>query len=94
MKLHHGPRVPRAPCSWLSWMWLQLITAGSADKVFGGGPTMLVTAVTAVTSQHDDDVVESLYHDLAPTRWRSVSSDRGGRTSVEIYSIWLFCEWF
>ena len=55
---------------------------------------MLITAVTAVTSQHDDDVVESLYHDLAPTRWRSVSSDRGGRTSVEIYSIWLLCEWF
>ena len=75
-------------------MWLQLITAGSADKVFGGGPTMLITAVTAVTSQHDEDVVESLYHDLAPTRWRSVSSDRGGRTSVEIYSIWLLCEWF
>ena len=50
---------------WLSWMWLQLNTAGAADQVFAGGPTVLTTPVTAVTSQHDDDAAE-LWLDANP----------------------------
>ena len=57
----------------LSWMWLQLITAGTADEVFGGGPTVLITPVTAMTSQHDDDAAESPSHDLSPARCRPAS---------------------
>ena len=79
---------------WLSWMWLQLITAGAADQVFAGGPTVLTTPVTAVTSQHDDDAAESPSHDLSPARCRPAcrrprwSDER--RASVDSAIVYVF----